>query len=231
MAGATQVDEFGDRWLHVDKETTGEDLAHLPERLRRDVESLAAGVRERVPDDVDWSLSFDNRGTRFATEYEDGMAGTVNGGRYYGKRSKLFADLECADWDEFRKDSLQGMDIFDALVSDAAERPVNIPSSREAAEKYTQELDAILSKRMGVVAPPFVLVTARDDEDVRDCEHKTREEVIGDIADAMTTAYDILAVVENGEKWTFDAIESAKLEAVEGLGPISRAKAEGRFGL
>jgi hypothetical protein len=45
----------------------------------------------------------------------------------------------------------------------------------------------------------------------------------------MTTEYDIVGVVEGGKEWTFDAIESAKLEAVELLGPISRAKAERRF--
>ena len=56
-----------------------------------------------------------------------------------------------------------------------------------------------------------------------------RDELVSSIADLMTTQCEILAVLERGVSWSFAEIEKAKLEAVELLGPISRAKAERRF--
>lgn len=233
IANAVAADEFGERWLSVDKQTDEAAIAHLPDHLRNTVTGLADGVRERVPDDVSWSLSFDEKGTRFAMEYEDGTTGTINSGRFYAKRSKLFHDLEVMNWDDFRRESLQGMDVFDELLSEAEDRPAEIPSSEEAAKHYAAPLEALMTKvKHDRPTMSFVLFMGhREVADVSAVEIAEREGLLRIIADRMTLQDDILAVLENGSPWTFAQIEAAKLEAVEGLGPISRAKAERRFGL
>ena len=132
------------------------------------------------------------------------------------------------DWDEMRAELIKRGGLFEEMVSEAADRPVSIPSSSKAAAIFADELAPIIEELKSEFLA-LNLVTGREDEGVSVQECKTREDLLGNIGDAMATAYDILAVVENGSNWTFEAIEAAKLEAIEGLGPISRAKAEGRF--
>ena len=232
IANAVPADEFGERWLCVDKDTGETDLARLPEHLQKAVIELASRVMERVPDDVSWSLSFDEKGTRFTMEYEDGSTGTVNGGRYYGKRAKLFDFLDGVDWDEFRGASLQSMNLFDELLSQADDRPPDIPSSEEAAKQCGKLLEEVMEQvKHEKPTPPFALFYGTPEMGGAFAEEvKTREDLISQIGDYMTGQVHILGVFENGRVWSFEEIESAKLEAAENLGPISRAKAERRFG-
>jgi hypothetical protein len=73
------------------------------------------------------------------------------------------------------------------------------------------------------------LVTASEHRGVYIEDLPDRGRVVYEIAEYMTFGGEILAVIENGTWWSFEELEAAKLEAVEELGPISRAKAERRF--
>ena len=133
-------------------------------------------------------------------------------------------------WDEIRSELISRGGIFDELVSDASDRPVNIPSSEAAAKRYANELiDEVGKIQRSSPLPAFSLIIARDDLGINTETLSSRGEVVYTIADRMTTRNDILAVLEKGVPWSFQEIEEAKLEAVEELGPISRAKAEGRM--
>lgn len=210
-----------------------DDFDFLPESLKWQVDELKAMVREVIPDDIGFNLNFHDHGVGISFEYDDGTAGSWGGEeKIYYRYNKLFEALKLKDWDEFRSASLQSMDIFDVMLEEAEDRPVNIPSSEAAAKRYAQDLSAEVAKILqGYQQYSFILIIARDDLGLASQHLPTREEVVFTIADRMTTQNDILAVIEKGVPWSFDAIEAAKLEAVEGLSPISRTKAERRFGL
>lgn len=224
------VEANEDGCFSISRATRADDLAQIQGATKEELELLIAAIEMKVPDDVSWTLIFDKKGTRFALDYEDGNTGTTNGGSYYWKMSRLFSDLDRVDWDDLRGDALQAMDIFDVKLKDAAEHAVDIPSSLEASKKWAGPLGIALAElRSRQNVPEYAVIVARDDCGIATEECKDREDVLGMIGDRMTTGCDILAVMENCVELGFDAIELRKREAVEGLGPISRAKAERRF--
>lgn len=223
-------DEFGDRVLHINNESADGAVDALPEGLQAQVEALRGEIQKRVPDDVQWNLIFDRKGTRFGIDYDDGTAGTINPMHYFGKRTRLLAQLDATDWDEFRSEALGSMDIFDELVKDAEDRPVNIPSSEEAAKRWAEKLAATVKEIQSRVPPPmFATIYAREDEGVSAQVYESKDDLEFDMVNALPTGYEVLAVWDGGKELGFPEIETLKREIIEGLGPISRAKAEGRF--
>ena len=134
------------------------------------------------------------------------------------------------DWDSTRTELIQRGGAFEELVNEAQDRPVNIPSSEEAAKRYGEALIGAIGKNRRLPPrSPYTLIIARDDLGIQSEQFGSRDEVVYAIADFMTTQNDILAVLEQCVPWPFQDIETAKPEAVEQLGPISRAKAERRM--
>jgi hypothetical protein len=207
-----------------------EHISVLPDRVRGEVEELMTQIRSIIPTDFSFNVSFELEGARLWTVFQDGNTEADAFEGFFKTRKSIFRRLRDIPWDELRADLINRGGIFEELVRDADDRPVNIPSSQKAAGIYITELSSEVSKiQHSRPRPPFALIIARDDLGVSSELLPSREAVVFTIADRMTTLNDILAVLENGVPWSFQEIESAKLEAVEQLGPISRAKAEGRF--
>lgn len=212
---------------HEDYQVTA---LQLPEELRNAVTELVEEVAAIVPNDFAFWFSFTGRGARLSVDFEDGNTGSTAFNGLFTSRKSLLRKLREVDWDEARAELIERGGIFDQLVSEADDRPANIHSSRDAAAKHAHELEMILEEL--ATAPrtvPFVMVIARGDFGIEVIDYPTREAVKDGMGDVMATGCEILAVVEGRTPWTFDALEAAKLEAVERLGPISRAKAERRF--
>jgi len=214
----------------VAKEDYQVTLLQLPEDSRAVVKDLVEEVAASVPNDFVFWFAFTSRGARFNIDFEDGNTGSTAFHGLFTSRKSLVKKLRGIAWDGMRAELIEQGGIFEELVSQAADRPANIHSSREAAARHAHELERILGE---LAAAPrtvsFVMVLARDDLGIEVEDYPTRQAVVDEMGDVMATGYEILAVVEGRTPWTFDAIEAAKLEAVERLGPISRAKAERRF--
>ncbi|SDR81984.1 hypothetical protein [Opitutus sp. GAS368] len=209
-----------------------ENIALLPSPLRETTLMLVDEIRRLVPTDFSFGLAFDFTGLRLSLEFEDGNTGAFGPSAFFTSFKSLRRHLKKQQWDELRRNGINEGGIFDELLSEAQDRPVNIPSSEEAAKKWANALnEAIAIVRSTQLLPDFALIIARDDAGLNTEPLKSREEVVFTIADRMATSCDILAVLERGVVWSFPEIEQAKLEAIEQLGPISRAKAEGRFTL
>jgi hypothetical protein len=207
-------------------------VLQLPADLRAAVKELVEEVAAIVPNDFAFSVSFTVRGASLSVDFEDGNTGSTAFNGLFTSRKSLLKKLRGLDWDGTRAELIEQGGIFEKLVSEAADRPANIHSSREAAARHAHELEKILGELADAPRTgPFVMVVARDDLGIEVDDYPSRQAVVDEMGDVMTTGYEILAVVEGKTPWTFDAIEAAKLEAVERLGPISRAKAERRFGL
>lgn len=225
---STSIAEDGSVYLASDDH--GEATAKLEGKLRSEVNELLGEIREAIPNDFTFSCLFASGRLRLAIEFVDGNTVAGAGGGFFTSRKSLLGKIRSIDWDSKRSELIEKGSIFEDMVRAAADRPVKIPSSRDAANRYATELGPVLEElKGGGDLGPFQLVTGKDNEGVTFHEEKTRKGIIRGIGDAMATNYDILGVVEDGVEWSFDAIESAKLEAIECLGPISRAKAEKRF--
>ena len=193
--------------------------------------SLMADLRATIPNDFGFTVSFEIRGLEVAVEYQDGNSG-VFGTRYlFTRRKSMFQRLRSAHWDELRSNSIQQLSAFDKMVSAADDRPANVPSSKDAAERRLSELLPALAKaKTQTPCPRFILAVARDDIEEIEIENLPDEDkLLGVMGDCMATGYDILSIVENGVIWSFPQVEEAKLKSIADLGPISRAKAERRF--
>jgi hypothetical protein len=212
-----------------------EETKTLPPHLRDDVIALAADVRAIVPSDFSISLIFEFDGVRIDTDLEDGNSGSfgMGGGGFFTSRKSMLKKLRSTRWDEIRGASMRHMDAFDEMVNAADDRPANIPSSEEAAKQYFDQLESVVQEVLTAEPkPPFALFVAREDfGGVGANELFSRDDLIRMIGNRMATDCDIVGVLENGRRWSFAEIESAKAEAVEGLPPISRARAERRFSI
>jgi len=187
-------------------------------------------MRSQIPSDFSFILSFNFNGVNLSVEFEDGNTGAFGPTFYFTSFKSLRRHLRRQKWDELRLAGIEDGGIFDAWVSEAEDRPVDIPSSEAAAKQNAGELaEALTAIRAAQPLPLFAIVIARRDLGLATEHLRDREETVHIIADRMTTGNDILAVLERGVCWSFAEIEAAKLEAVEQLGPISRAQAERRF--
>lgn len=205
-------------------------LSSLRQPLQDKTRSLLEDIRERIPTDFSYSVVFSSEGADVSIDFEDGNTAATAFQLRYTSIKSLRRNIAKLDWEEARRELIEQGGIFEELVSQAEDRPVNIPSSEAAAARYGDTLAETISEvQARPDLPPFALIIARDDLGISVEVLKSRDEIVYIIADRMTTRNDILAVLERGVCWPFSEIETAKLEAVEQLGPISRAKAEGRL--
>jgi hypothetical protein len=207
-----------------------EDLRKVDSHVRDQAVAFVNMIRDAVPTDFSFLLFFNCTGIRIHLSLEDGNTTADVGTLTFTSIRSLKRWLRKTDWNELRGDGIAGGSIFDDLVNAAEDRPVDIPSSAEAAKLHADELaSAVAAVRARKPLPQLALIVYRDDAGLEIETMEDREHLLGSIGDCMTTQYDILSVLERGVSWSWDEVEAAKLEAVEGLGPISRAKAERRF--
>lgn len=107
-------------------------------------------------------------------------------------------------------------------------RPINELVASNADESYAAQVEEIVRK---VEATPYewMLITQQL---IFPCEanlHSSRESLIADMAGALACHYNIVAVHEAGRPITEAELKSMQAEALGGLGPISKARAEGRL--
>ena len=90
------------------------------------------------------------------------------------------------------------------------------------------QIEEILRK-VGSVSCEWLLITQQL---IFPCEahrHDSRQSLIGDMADALACHCFIAAVYHHGRRLSDDEIAPLRAEALDGLGPISRARADGLF--
>jgi hypothetical protein len=75
----------------------------------------------------------------------------------------------------------------------------------------------------------WLLVTQQHDFPCEGAPHDAREVFIQDLANALTCHCAPIAILHQGKRLTVAEVEVLEKEALELLGPISRAKAEGRL--
>lgn len=206
----------------------------FPAALRSEMHRLVEETASVIPDDIGFGFFFDAQGTSLCFGLSDGFALTQGGRPYFTSRESMLLALGSSDWDAIRARLINEGAAVEAMVSGADDRPVNIPSSLEAAKRYLPELKEVvdeLAKDSDTV--PFILVYARNDRSGVDVDgpYFSRADLTKRIGPLMGFGYDILTVFKDGVTCDFDEVEVIKREAVQLLGPIERAKAERRLPL
>ena len=227
---ATKLAE--DSGVYVPCDDTRNITSKLPSALGCEVENLVGELRSVIPNDFVFWLFFEIAGLSLTVEFEDGNTGSSAADGTFTSRKSMLRKMRAINWDEKRSELIAQGSIFEKLVSEADDRPANIPSSEAAAQRYGIKFTAEVGKNRRLnPRSPFTVIFAREDMDITSEQFTTLDEVVHSVADLMTTQHDILAIMEQCMPLPYEEVEKLKNDAVEQLGPISRAKAERRFGL
>jgi hypothetical protein len=184
-----------------------------------------------IPDDFDFFLNFED-GEVFSTlEFRDGphagfgMDFPVSLDRHFLNALREF------DWNELRSMMIPGTQLHENLTDLAAEYPVTLEKTAVIQSRHILGIERFCND-MANRNPLFAVLSA--DEEADEIEYDVtgfndRFNLIGEMGDMLACNRAIITIWAEGASLTSDAVDLLRQEAIEGLGPISRAKAEGRF--
>lgn len=227
---ASPLADKGSVWLS--SETFAEQSLSVAPKTANQLASFFRELRELVPTDFSFVMIFTFQGVELSFEFDDSTTSSnVPDVHFFTSHKSLRKRLRHLPWDEYRQAAIEGAGVLDELLNAAEDRPVAIPSSEAAATACRGELEGEIARvRAGAPLPKFALII-RQNGTIETSEQPSRDSVILEISNCLSTDCEILAVLERGVRWPFDELEEAKQESINGLRPetISRAKAEGRF--
>ncbi len=233
IAREVHPNEIDEREIEISRDVGSSDYPGLRRETRRQVDYLHALLVQHIPDDFNFYFALGEAGTRLHIEYDDGPMGQFSFSIPTKIDARFFAELPDTDWDEVRGSLLAHISAQDRAAEEAVNHPVRIQPASETQREYFGHLLPFLeeSKASGHA---FAALAVRHDEDYTEPEFETitpkdRQTLVFDVADLMTVGFRIIAVILEGSPITPSEIDAIKLEALDCLGPISRAKAEGRF--
>jgi hypothetical protein len=103
----------------------------------------------------------------------------------------------------------------------------HIEASDAEADLEVQVADIL--KQLGGNVYEWLLITGWHDFPCEGAAHDYREDTVRDLADALTCHCGTVAIFHQGRRLTTAEVETLEKEALGLLGPISRAKAEGKL--
>lgn len=225
-------DEEGSTSLCMDREWTLDTSRGLHQRTADELATLHDRLSRAIPDDFDFSLEFDD-GEVFGTlEYADGPHAGYGSGFPVTMDRNFIKGLREYNWDELRVEVIAGTQLHENLADAAEDLPSTLEDITEIQKIHSKGI-AAFCKQMEVVRPHFALLTVSEDEDESPEYEVTGfdglEKLLGELGDLLTLGHTLVAIWREGASLPPAAVEELRQDALEGLGPISRAKAEGRF--
>jgi len=243
VAREVTPDETGDRVLLITREEPPERSRGLRRSTYEELCSLHSGLCGAIPDDFDFAFYLGEDGFGAHLTYDDGPMAGAGVPFPVGLDDRMMANLKHLGWDDLRGEMLPMTNMHDDIADAAYDMPKNIPCTQTAQSVHLDRLRQFADKTKEN-APAFAVLACKEyeeddesdeeDEDfeIEFCESFFRDKstLLGEMGDLMTFRFTIIAVVSDGVLLALPDIEAIKQEALKGLGPISRAKAEGRFG-
>ena len=159
------------------------------------------------------------------------------GGISFETEEDLFQELLSCDWDEARGTAIQGVGIFDEMLDESKSRPVTMPTVKGLRSAFERELEKF-HEEMSHNSVGIVILMAQQDgqreegDDEFILSRDTLEiddDVVGFLINALACCAYPLSICVTGVPYSLKHVEMLTKSALESLGPISRAKAEGRF--
>lgn len=243
IAAELLPDEDGNTCLRLDREWTLDPSRGLRQKTVEELATLHDRLSRAIPDDFDFSLEFED-GEVFATlEYSDGPHAGFGGGFPVPVDRNMLGALREYDWDALRAQLIQGTQFHDNAADLAENYPSKLESTTIIQARHTATIEQFRNDPK-LADSPYALLFGNEWEDEEEDEiearesspveyevetYTDREKLLGQMANLLTFGYTMVAILRDGKLLTPEESDELRQEALEGLGPISRAKAEGRF--
>ena len=213
----------------VDRESDFNKHEFLNDDLTQKLTIVQNALCELVPIDFDCWITFNRSSFTLTLDYSDGLNNAFGFNTHFKKWESFESELRNIDWDEVRVEAIQANQIAEKMVAAASKRPITLRKVAEVQEEQL-ELLSMIKKLEAEAKGNWVAYGYRKiDGDLVRAEGIDLDALITEIRDMMPTGYEIVCVCRDGVILSHNEIESIKLKAIETLGPISKAKAEGRM--
>jgi hypothetical protein len=225
-------DEAGDRYLLLEREWTFDESRGLGQRTAEELVTLHDRLCRYIPNDFEFSIEFEDGEVHFPTlEYLNGHETLCGMGFPVPLDRHLINSLRQFNWDDLRAKICPVTEHHDDLTDRAAKFPVTLESTAVIQSRHSNEIQRFY-KEMAIKPPAHAVLWA--DEEADELEYKVmsldnRFDLICEMGDMLACNMAIIAIWSNGAFLAPDAVDELRQEVLEGLKPISRAKAEGRF--
>lgn len=233
IAAEIRPDEEGSCCLTINREWVLDPSRGLRQRTADELITLHDRLCRAIPDDFDFSLDFEDAEVLSILEYVDGPHAGFGSGFPVALDRNLINRLREYNWDDLRAEVIAGTQLHENLADAAGNFPSMLEDTAEIQKMHAGGI-AAFCRQMEVVKPHFALLTAHEDEE-ESLEYEVtgfddQEQLLGELGNLLTVGHTLVAILRNGKILSPEETEGLRQEALEGLGPISRAKAEGRFG-
>ena len=232
IAAEILPDSEGSRCLTIDREWVLDPSRELRLRTADEISTLHDRLCRAIPDDFDFTLEFED-GEVFATlEYGDGPHAGFGSGFPVALDRNLIKRLRGYNWDDLRAEVISGTQLHENLADVAENFASSLEDTAEIQKMHTAGI-AEFCKQMEVAKPHFAMLTVSEDEE-ESLEYEVtgfddQEQLLVELGNLLTHGHTLVAIWRDGASLPPDAVDELRQDALEGLGPISRAKAEGRF--
>lgn len=232
IAAEIRPDDEGSRCLTIDREWVLDPSRELRQRTADELATLHDRLCRAIPDDFDFSLDFEDAKVSSTLEYVDGPHAGFHMEFPVTLDRNLIKVLREHDWDDLRAEVIAGTQLHENLADAAENYPSMLEDTAEVQKMHSEGI-AAFCKQMEAVKPNFAMLTASDDEE-ESLEYEVtgfddQEELLGELGDLLTFGHTLVAIWRDGASLPPATVDELRQEALDGLGPISRAKAEGRF--
>lgn len=227
----TPPDEIGERVIFLSREKSPGDYPGLRRSTVIEAEKFYDRLCREIPNDVNFFVGLGENGIGGQLIYEDGSRDEASHGFPFPFDERFFDNLAQIDWDSFRGKSIGMTNVFDHMLDESEGLLANIPSTHDAQRDHLGEYQEFLKKAKDENWQ-FAFLAFRDSHGVDELDSgcfDERDRLVYEVADLMTCSYKIVGLIVDGAPLTASEAEVLKAEAVEGLGPISRALAENRM--
>lgn len=184
-----------------------------------------------MPDDFEFFLDFEDGEVVATLECRDGPHAGFGMGFPVSLDRHFLNNLRDFDWDQLRSRVIPGTQFHENLTDLAADFPVELEATEEIQARHGFGIERFC-KDMAIRKPLFAVLSTDEEADELEYEvtgFEDRFQLIGEMGDMLACNQAIVAIWAAGSLLAPAAVDALRHEALEGLGPISRAKAEGRF--
>lgn len=231
IAAEIVPDEDGNTYLELNREWTIEASKGLRDETGEELNTLHDRLCRAIPNDFDFSFIFENGGVQATLLLDDGPLARLGMSFPVPLDQHLIDSLREFDWDQLRSKAIPDIQLFDNITDLAAEYPVTLQKTAVIQSRHGSCLEYF---RKDTAISNHAYTVLSTDEEADQFEYKVtnfndRFDLIGQLCDLLACNYAIVAIRASGVLMTPDEVDLIRQEALESLGPISRAKAEGRF--
>lgn len=231
IAAEILPDEEGICCLTIDRKWLLDPSRKLRKRTADELETLHDRLCRLIPDDFEFFMDFENGEVRSTLEFHDGPLAGCNMGFPVPLDRHLINGLQQVDWNELRSEVIPGTQLHDNLTDLAADFPVTLEDTFLIQSRHGFGVERFCHD-MAIRNPLYGVLSVDEEADELEYEvtgFNDRSNLIGEMGSMLAHNQAIIAIWSEGTSLAPDAVDGLRQEVLEGLGPVSRAKAEGRF--